>query len=494
MDPCDRNSLIIMNRFFTLLLAASCLTAVGQNTNYIFDSQLEDQGWELLLERQGQQYWLLDQDYTWEESMAICTSLGGYLYWPNSSPEHFDVWSQVEHGVDSVQYWTGIHQDFELVDCNSGGGWVGPDGTPQQFFDWYPGEPSNYNGGESVVQFEWGPVGIQWNDAPGQQCDSLNQDPYNIRESRIIMERSKDAGCTDSTAWNYDEMATIDDGSCLLGSSFCGPGTIWDAALQMCIGDGSGDINLDGCVQLNDLLDLLSAYGDCGAEESAWQCGDPLEYQGYDYETVEIGEQCWFAENLRAENYRNGDSIPSSVSNSVWQEIDEGCVSVFGESMDCEEWAPFIDACDPSVSLGTYGRLYNWYAVNDDRGLCASGWHVPSDAEWISLELGLGMLPEESILTDDYRGMNQGIQMKLYDGWDASETAGTNSSNFSGLPGGYRSVSGLFWDAGRNGYFWSATIQGIDQAYFRNLTYDRAGVYRAATNAEYGFSVRCIKD
>ena len=308
----------------------------------------------------------------------------------------------------------------------------------------------------------------------------------NLQSAFYVLEVESPYGsCTTSDS----VFVEFDHGSC-----FCGPGTIWDAEMQLCIGDGSGDINLDGCVQLDDLLDFLSAYGDCGSEESPWQCGDPLAYQGYEYATVQIGEQCWFAENLRAENYRNGDSIPSSVSNSVWQETGEGSVSVFGESMDCEEWAPFIDACDPSVSLGTYGRLYNWYAVNDDRGLCASGWHVPSDAEWISLELGLGMLPEESILTDDYRGMGQGIQLKLDDGWDASETAGTNSSNFSGLPGGYRSVSGLFWDAGRNGYFWSATIQGTDQAYFRNLTYDRAGVYRAATNAEYGFSIRCIKD
>ena len=133
----------MMNHFFTLLLAASCLTAVGQVPGYVFDSQLEDQGWELLLERQGQQYWLLNQDYTWEV---------GHLHksWrlpvlAKLSAEHFDVWSQVEHGVDSVQYWTGIHQDFELVDCNSGG-----DGLALtehlSSTGWYPGEPSNQGG------------------------------------------------------------------------------------------------------------------------------------------------------------------------------------------------------------------------------------------------------------------------------------------------------------------------------------------------------------
>ena len=78
-----------------------------------------------------------------------------------------------------------------------------------------------------------------------------------------------------------------------------GEGTAWDPETQTCIVANPADINFDGCVQLNDLLDLLSAYGGSEAEASPWLCGDPLEYQGYDYETVQIGEQCWFAENAR---------------------------------------------------------------------------------------------------------------------------------------------------------------------------------------------------
>ena len=115
-------------------------------------------------------------------------------------------------------------------------------------------------------------------------------------------------GCTNTESCNYNAEANLDDGSCLSCDLFaerCLDGTIWSEELGGCVVANPADINLDGCVQLNDLLDLLSAYGDCAAEESPWQCGDPLEYQGYDYETVQIGEQCWFAENLRtAENYR----------------------------------------------------------------------------------------------------------------------------------------------------------------------------------------------
>ena len=110
-------------------------------------------------------------------------------------------------------------------------------------------------------------------------------------------------GCTDPLACNYNEAASVDDGTCASCEALataCGEGTVWDADSQTCIVANPSDSNFDGCVQLNDLLNLLSAYGDCGAEESPWLCGDPLEYQGYDYGTVQIGEQCWFAENLRA--------------------------------------------------------------------------------------------------------------------------------------------------------------------------------------------------
>ena len=84
------------------------------------------------------------------------------------------------------------------------------------------------------------------------------------------------------------------------------------------------------------MLDLLSAYGNCASEESTWQCGDPLEYQGYDYETVQIGEQCWFAENLRAENlrsmsYANGDAIAGNLNDAAWSTTSSGGRATFGE-------------------------------------------------------------------------------------------------------------------------------------------------------------------
>ena len=150
----------------------------------------------------------------------------------------------------------------------------------------------------------------------------------------------------------------------------------------MCFDINPADINLDGCVQLNDLLDLLTAYGDYGAEESAWQCGDPLEYQGYDYETVQIGEQCWFAENLRAENYRNGDAIPAGLSDSDRVSTTEGATTVYQND---------------AANLEQFGRLYNWFAVTYEWAVCPHGWHVPTDDEVMTLELSIGAQEAEVV-------------------------------------------------------------------------------------------------
>ena len=144
-------------------------------------------------------------------------------------------------------------------------------------------------------------------------------------------------------------------------------------------------------------------------EPNLHECGTPMSYQGYDYTTVLIGNQCWFAENLRNLNYLNGDSIPAGLSGSDWLSTSSGAVSVYGEDASCQDLSPDIDACDPTQSLNEYGRLYNWYAVDDARGLCPSGWHVPTDGEWMTLEIALGMDATDASGTG-WRGTDQGNQ------------------------------------------------------------------------------------
>ena len=301
-------------------------------------------------------------------------------------------------------------------------------------------------------------------------------------------------GCTDSTACNFNEEANEDDGTCTYppfgladceaGGALCGEGTIWDASLQACVGFNNcpSDLDGDGIVGVNDLLSLLSDFGtECPPEVAEWTCGDPVSYHGYDYATVQIGEQCWFAENLRSENYDNGEAIPAGLSNSEWTSTTLGATAVYGEGAGCNNYSPDIDACDPAQSLSEYGRYYNWYAVDDARGLCPSGWHVPTDGEW-------------TVMTDVLGGeFVAGGQMKSTYGWHNGGN-GTNSSGFSGLSGGSRNgnTGGSVY-AGLNGNWWSSSPSD-SSAWFRYLIDSSEDVGRLDDNPRLGFSVRCVRD
>ena len=251
--------------------------------------------------------------------------------------------------------------------------------------------------------------------------------------------------------------------------------------------DGNGD----GAVGSADLIGLLSEYGINCNEPGISECGNTVSYQGYNYATILIGEQCWFAENLRNENYENGDAIPSGLSDSEWSSTSADATAVYGEDAGCQNYSPDIDACDPAQSQNEYGRLYNWYAVDDVRGLCPSGWHVPSDVEWMTLEMALGMSELEANDTG-WRGTDQGVQMKATYGWFQGGN-GTNSSGFSGLPGGFRYNNGAFYNAGIDGFWWSSSPNGSG-AWFRNLVSSNENVSRYSYGPRFGFSVRCVRD
>ena len=143
------------------------------------------------------------------------------------------------------------------------------------------------------------------------------------------------------------------------------------------------------------------------------------------------------------------------------------------------EGAQAIYSNDAS-NLADYGRLYNWYAVDDARGLCPSGWHVPTDGEYTEL-------------TDFLGGSSiAGTQIKSSPSdnpaWD-----GTNTSGFSGLAGGYRNLNGGFNNGGYSGCFWSASAYGTD-AWFRLLLGGNTEVLRYNSYLRSGFSVRCVRD
>ncbi len=188
--------------------------------------------------------------------------------------------------------------------------------------------------------------------------------------------------------------------------------------------------------------------------------------------SVKIGKQIWQAENLNVERFRNGDLIPHALTDEEWKEA--------GDRSE-PAWCYY----DNDTENGKiYGKLYNWYAVNDSRGLAPEGWHIPTDEEW-------------TILTD-YLGGEEvaGGKMKTtgmaY--WESPNEGATNESGFSALPGGYRNYDYSF-DIIRNyAIFWSVDTKGGNYAWYRSLSNNDGNLSRNGNLKIDGFSVRCLRD
>ena len=293
-------------------------------------------------------------------------------------------------------------------------------------------------------------------------------------------------GCTDPEATNYNSNATVDDGSCYycdLGDVNCdGELNVLDivSLVNIIMDDGEyteyGDVNEDGYLNILDVVTLVNwvLYGNDGA------C---VDIDGNVYETVQIGEQLWMAENLKVTHYNDGSEIPTDYSNSEWAELQTGAYAVYNN--------------DPS-NADTYGNLYNWFAVDDERGLCMDGWHVPSDVEFMELEMFLGMSEEEAN-SSGWRGTNEGSKLAgntdLWSNGNLENNSEFGSSGFSAFPAGYRfSNSGYYIGMGIDGYFWSSSESSSTNAWYRLLSYYYSDVSRYNLNKLVGFSIRCLGD
>jgi uncharacterized protein (TIGR02145 family) len=247
------------------------------------------------------------------------------------------------------------------------------------------------------------------------------------------------------------------------------------------------------------LLDSVSGkktqYQDCNPVTNAVyrveaggteNCANSVtDIDGNVYQTVIIGTQEWMKENLKVSKYRNGDTIMTGLDSTSWSGIGIGAFSIYKNS---------------NLNDSIYGKLYNWYAVDDQRSLCPIGWHIPSDSEWKILETFLGMTIAELDLTG-YRGENQNIGGKLILNsalWSQPFLGATNQSGFSALPGGCRAKpaqAGIpeYRDIGFSGYWWSSSEVSFSQnAWFRSLSDPSS--YRADFQKWRGFSVRCLRD
>jgi uncharacterized protein (TIGR02145 family) len=186
-------------------------------------------------------------------------------------------------------------------------------------------------------------------------------------------------------------------------------------------------------------------------------------------QTVSIGTQVWMTKNLDVSTFRNGDPIPQAKTNKEWVKA--------GKNKQ-PAWCYYKNK---KKNGKKYGKLYNWHAVNDPRGLAPAGYHIPSDTEWTILS--------------DYLGGDAvaGSKMKSTSGW-AKNGNGTNSSGFSGLPGGDRNGNGNFGSSGNDGYWWSSTEYDTDFAYSRPLNHSSGSLNRYGSSKEGGLSVRCLRD
>jgi uncharacterized protein (TIGR02145 family) len=188
------------------------------------------------------------------------------------------------------------------------------------------------------------------------------------------------------------------------------------------------------------------------------------------YDVIRIYTQLWIKQNLKTTKFSDGTLITQVTDNTAWSNLATQAYCWYNN--DAATYKPL------------YGALYNWYAVSSGK-LCPTGWHVPSDAEWLTLSTNLGgdvaaggMLKEEGTLH-----------------WASPNTAATNETDFTALPGGYRTDTGQFDNFGTYGFWWTSTLNtGTSTSFYRKLQYDNSKLFRNLSDNKFGMSVRCMKN
>jgi uncharacterized protein (TIGR02145 family) len=187
---------------------------------------------------------------------------------------------------------------------------------------------------------------------------------------------------------------------------------------------------------------------------------------GNAYSSVFLDGLEWMGENLRVTRFKNGTPIPLLSSNTSWQQATSAGRSAYAND---------------TTWVAQYGWLYNGHAATDARGICPTGWRLPTDTEYTNLCLTLG-------------GSHMaGGSLKASWGWQMPNTGANGSSGWNGLPGGQRNMSGNFLYRSYGGYWWSSTAPASDQLWMRDLSFSDTSVARFAAGRRFGFSVRCVR-
>lgn len=193
------------------------------------------------------------------------------------------------------------------------------------------------------------------------------------------------------------------------------------------------------------------------------------DIENNEYHTVIIGDQEWMAENLRTSQYRNGEDILNVQNDMDWISLGAGAFCWYNNDNSLDN---------------VFGKLYNWYAVMDDKGICPIGWHVPDDTEWKNLIDNLG---NSSIVGGSMKESNGTL-------WNFPNKGATNSSGFTALPGGARGTTGAFQNIGESGFWWTSSEVAMSTGILRTITFDESYIVSLINSKTLGLSVRCIKD
>lgn len=236
-------------------------------------------------------------------------------------------------------------------------------------------------------------------------------------------------------------------------------------------------------------------------EKSEIIYGDGVtDADGNEYTTVIIGTQEWMAENLRTSVYADGSAIPTDLNNSEWDSTNNGAYAIFpySELEGLNSDAEVVEA---------YGKLYNWYAVDNAHGLCPAGWRVPTDADWTVLTnyvVEQGFPNDWSNPIGAANALKSCRQLSHPDGgdcetsehprWYSFSASGFDEFGFSALPGDFRWYHGNFGIGGMTGYWWSSTESSATHAYLRTLYSDYDNIYESNNLMNFGLSVRCLRD
>jgi uncharacterized protein (TIGR02145 family) len=212
------------------------------------------------------------------------------------------------------------------------------------------------------------------------------------------------------------------------------------------------------------------------------------DVDGNNYQTIIINGQEWMAENLRTSKYSNGEDIPHVTDINLWSTLSNGA------------WIYMLNDIQFEIP---FGKLYNWYTVNDNRNVCPLGWRVPSESDWNTL---IGYLDPNQNPLADINNATLGVQSAIAGGkmkstdtqyWINGNFGATNESGFTGQPGGNLESAVSNWNTtGYYGEFWSSTVysQNSNYAWQRRIIYENADIKRLARDITFGMSIRCVKD